>query len=146
MKQIERTCNRRSARAGRPTKYTRKVVRVICEAIASGVPYKFAAAIGGISEDTFHEWRRTIPAFSESIEAAVAEGIQARLFLIQAAADKGDVKAAQWWLEHVLPEHFAKSRVEVAHQGSVDHQFSIPKSILDAIARIRTQGDTSNGN
>ena len=136
----------KKTKQGRPSKYTPKSVRIICAAVADGLPFKHAAAIGGISQDTFHEWKRTFPEFSAFIEAAVAKGIQSRLILIKAAADGGDVRAAQWWLEHVFPEHFAKSRIEVSHQGSVEHQFAIPPALLEDIARARAEYDHATQN
>ena len=102
---------------GRPSKYTAEVVRVICEAVENGTPFRFAAALGGVSASTFYDWQRRFQEFSDAIQGALARGVEARLKLIRAAADNGDVRAAQWWLEHVLAEDFAKSRVE--HGGEV---------------------------
>ena len=102
---------------GRPTKFGPRVVAAITGAIADGVPFKFAAALGGISHETFCQWQRRFPDFSEAIQEAVARGVKARLGVIKAAARNGDVKAAQWWLEHVMPEHFARSRIEHQHSG-----------------------------
>jgi hypothetical protein len=88
-------------------------VKVICAAIADGLPYKHAATLGGISVDTFCEWQNRFPEFSEALDRARAHGILWRLRLMKVAAKKGNVKAAQWWLEHVFPEHFARSRIEM---------------------------------
>ena len=106
-------------RPGRPTKYEPSVVRTICEAVADGMPFRLAADLGGISPDTFYTWKKEYPEFSDTIQEARAKGVQARLKIITAAAEKGDVKAAQWWLEHTLPEHFARNRIEHAGQVSV---------------------------
>ena len=77
-------CGRPSA--GRPTKYTPATVRRICEAVALGVPNKHAAALAGISEETFCKWQREKIQFSESIQRAIAKGIEARLKIITRAA------------------------------------------------------------
>jgi ABC-type molybdenum transport system ATPase subunit/photorepair protein PhrA len=127
------------SKRGRPTKYTAEMVKAICQAVADGLPFKLAAAVGGISHETFCQWQHRFPEFSEAIQTAVASGVQARLKIIRTAAEKGDVKAAQWWLEHVLPEHFARNRVEVKHEGSVEHQFAIPSGLLNEIARARAE-------
>jgi hypothetical protein len=88
-------------------------VKVICAAIADGLPNKYAAMLGGISADTFCEWQNRFPEFSEAVGRATARGIHARLKIINAAARKGDVRAAMWHLEHVFPEHFARNRIEM---------------------------------
>ena len=144
MKNTQTPCDIQTRkRRGRPSKYRPSTVSKICSAIADGLPFKFAVAFGGISTDTFCEWQNRFPEFSDAIEKATARGILARLKTIKLAAEKGDVKAAQWWLEHVQPEHFAKNRIEVSHQGSVQHQFAIPPTLLDDIARARAEYETS---
>ncbi len=129
---------RRTAR-GRPTKYNHTVTQEICAAISDGTPYIYAAAIGGISYETFCQWRKKYSDFSDAIEAAKACGIHARLQLIVKAAETGDVAAARWWLEHVVPGHFARNRVELAHnlRGSVELSLGLPTEVLDAIAEVR---------
>jgi hypothetical protein len=121
-------------RGGRPTKYSPAVVRVICGAVADGTPFRFAAALGGISVGTFYEWQKQIPEFSAAIQRALASGVHERLKLVKAAARKGDVRAAQWWLEHVLPEDFARNRIEHAGQVGVSVE---PKPSEIAIERLR---------
>jgi len=135
----------RRSSSGRPSKYEQKTVRGICEAISDGTPFTYAAAIGGISYETFCQWRKKFPEFSDAIEAAMARGIRARLQLIVKAAESGDVAAARWWLEHVVPEHFARNRVELAHslRGSVEHSLSLPTEVLDAIAEVRKRHETN---
>ncbi len=128
-------------RRGRPSKYTPTTVQTICNAIVDGLPFKYAAMLGGISSDTFCDWQRRFPEFSESIQTASAHGILERLKIIKTAAIKGDVKAAQWWLEHVFPEHFARNRIEVKHQGNIEHQFAVPSALLDELSRARSENE-----
>ena len=123
---------------GRPSKYTPKAVKAICTGIADGLPFKYASALGGISHETLCQWQRRFPEFAESMQAATAKGVAARLRIITKAAQT-DYRAACWWLEHVFPEHFARNRVEVKHEGSVEHQFAIPPALLDEIASARAE-------
>ena len=127
-------------RIGRPSKRIPKVVKAICSGISDGLPLKYAAALGGISHETLCQWQRRYPDFSEAIQKAMANGIAARLKIIAGAAQT-DYRAAQWWLEHVFPEHFARNRVEVKHEGSVEHQFAIPSALLDQLAQARAQNE-----
>jgi hypothetical protein len=121
-------------RPGRPTKYCPEVVKIICEAISDGVPHKHAASLAGISVDTFCEWKKRFPEFSEAVQEAIASGIHQRLKLVKGAAECGDVKAAQWWLEHVVPEHFARNRIE--HAGQVGLSVE-PKMDEQTLQRLR---------
>ena len=130
--------NSRKAGIGRPTKLTSSTLRIICDAVAQGVPNKYAAALAGISEDSFYKYQRENTEFSESIQKATASGIAARLALICQAA-KSDHRAAAWWLEHTQPEHFSKSRIEVHHDGTVEGRLTIPTALLDELARSRSE-------
>ncbi len=133
---------------GRPSKYSPKTVKAICAAIADGLPNKFAAAMGGISQDTFCDWQRRFPEFSEAVERATARGVHARLKIIKAAAEGGDVKAAQWWLEHVMPEHFARNRIELKHDiaGRLEHEIVVSPQALEAIAESRRRYELARAN
>jgi hypothetical protein len=122
---------------GRPSKYNPATTKKICDAVADGTPLKYAAAVGGISHETLCQWQRRYPEFSDAIQNAIGKGIQARLKLINTAAELGDVRAAQWWLEHVVPEHFAKTRIQLEHIGQIEHSFVIPQETLNQIAEAR---------
>jgi hypothetical protein len=108
---------KRQRRRGRPSKYTPANVRRICDAIADGVPLKYAAALGGISHETLCQWQRQFPEFSEAVEKAKARGVHERLKIIRAAAKRGNVRAAQWWLERVCPEFFGARLVAAEAPG-----------------------------
>ena len=99
-------------RLGRPSKFSGDIVAVICRNIAGGLPLEYAAALAGISHETFHAWRRKYPAFRADVERAIAQGTEERLKTIREAA-KTDWRASAWWLEHILPEKFARNRLEL---------------------------------
>ena len=127
------------ARRGRPTKYSPEIVALICEGIAKGMPFKYAAARAGISQDTFCEWRTRYPEFSEAIKRAEADGMYANLKRIGQAASKGDTASAKWLLEHRYPEEFSRNRIEMKHEieGQLKHQAIISLALLDQIAESR---------
>ena len=129
----------KSPTKGRPTKFTPATRRRILAAIRDGVPLAHAAALGDISYETFCEWRRRYPEFSDATSRALSQGVATRLRIIRKAADQGDIKAAQWWLEHVVPEHFAKSRMDVSHRhfGKVEHRVGFDGAVLEQIAEAR---------
>lgn len=127
----------RRRKPGRPTKYVPATVRKVLRAIERGLPLKLAAAHGGIAFETFTVWRARYPDFAQAVEQALAKSVRYHLSVIESAASQGDWKAAAWLLEHRYPEHFAKSRVELAHVGQVEHTFAIPRDVLDEIAKAR---------
>jgi hypothetical protein len=142
MKKQAESPGRRRPR-GRPSKYTPEAVRAICEAISDGTPFKYAAAVGGISYETLCQWRRQFPEFSDAIEEATARGVHSRLRLIVTAAEEGSVRAATWWLEHVLPEHFSRSSVDLNHriEGDLNHTHTVSPETLAAIAEVRARNE-----
>jgi len=97
---------------GRPTIRTAEVAGRICEAVGRGVPFTYAARLAGIAYSSLAEWRNSDEVFRAQLEEAIALSVEARLKTIRDAADM-DWRAASWWLEHVLPESFARNRIEV---------------------------------
>ncbi len=138
---LQQLQNMTNSRKGRPTKRTPRLEASLLKSIEDGLPLCHAAAAAGISYETFCDWRRQFPEFSDAISKAIARGVSHRLRIVRKAMESGDVKAAQWWLEHVIPEHFAKNRVELSHQGSIEHQFAIPTALMEEIARARAEYD-----
>ena len=57
----------------RPSKYENDRVEKVLAAIRGGDSYKIAAAKGGINLDTFYEWQKAHPEFSEAVKEAKAE-------------------------------------------------------------------------
>lgn len=101
--------------AGRNSKYTPEVVEQIVNTIATGVPKKYAAMYAGIGESTLYAWENgkggipsaAVREFRESIMRAEAAGVVSRLARITKAGQNGDIKADQWYLEHVHADAFA---------------------------------------
>ena len=132
-------------RLGRPTKFNADTVAKICDSIAEGLPFHYAAALAGISHETFSAWQRRYPHFRQAIQEAVAHGAEERLKIIRTAAKGGDWRACAWWLEHVLPEHYAKTRIQLEHVGQMEVGFTIPQQTLDGIAEARMKYEQAQG-
>lgn len=90
------------------TKYTPERHVAIINAIEQGVPYRHAAAIAGISEDTMQRWRERFAAFAEAIKAAEGRAVAGRLARIR-QAEPDHWQAAAWWLERKYPQEFGKT-------------------------------------
>ena len=102
---------------GRPQAYTAAKAARIVEAIRKGLPYKLAAAAGGVSYNTFVRWRNDgstpdgLPRFREflnQVRIAEAEAALRHLDLIEKAAKKANWQAAAWLLERRHPDLFGK--------------------------------------
>lgn len=123
---------------GRPTVRTPETAEIICDAVARGMPFRLACHVAKISPTTFNEWKAEDATFAEQLEEAIARGVDVRLRTIEEASH-GDWRAASWLLEHCLPEHFAKSRIQVEAVGQFDHAFVIPQETLNQIAEARAK-------
>lgn len=88
-------------------KYTEARVKKICGAVADGLPYQDAAALGGINRHTLANWRKTYPDFADALEQAESEFVRHHVGNIAAAADKGTWQASAWLLERKFPAMFA---------------------------------------
>jgi hypothetical protein len=119
-----------------------------------------ACSVAGISTETYKNWRSCEPLFNAQAERAVAEGVQARLKVVEKCAFESEdeairLRAACWMLEHVHPEHFAKNRIELTGADgaplAAGIQLYLPKkdgAPAGEVVETRelTEGETSNGN
>lgn len=101
---------------GRPPCYTTAKAARIVKAIRRGLPYKLAAAAGGVSYNTFIRWRNegTKPdspphfrQFLNQLRIAEAEAAERLVGLIEERA-KDHWQAAVWILERRHPDLFRR--------------------------------------
>lgn len=108
----------------RRSKYTPETVDKITQAIRLGATYQLACDYAGISYETFNQWRKAKPAFSEALKLAEGEGVLKSLAVIERAAngvrgEDGEYvlipswQAAAWKLERRYPEMYGKQRLEL---------------------------------
>jgi hypothetical protein len=69
--------------------------------------------MGGVSHQTFNNWRRDHPDFADEIQIAEAKAIDSRLAIIEKAS-LTDPSCAKWWLEHRFPQYYARNRIEIS--------------------------------
>ena len=98
---------------GRPTKLDDPRMRErLIELIGKGVPNVHACAAVGISVPAFVQYRDRNEWFRDELATAIGKGIEARIKIIEAAAEK-DWRAAAWWLEKCDSQNFGKNKIEV---------------------------------
>jgi hypothetical protein len=122
-------------RNGRPSKLTPDVQDTICQHIELGQFQHIAAALAGISDETFWRWMRqgedvveegtgrvlqVAPKRFRLFRAAVLQARTkceaAMVVNVRLAAQNGDWKAAAFWLERVFPERWGR-RTRLEHVG-----------------------------
>jgi hypothetical protein len=119
-------------RIGRRSKLTPERRRAIVNAVAAGVPVKYACLQAAVHETTVYRWiqrgrtdkRGIYVDFARAMDRANAESIAALVSQVSEAAQK-DWRAATWLLTRRAPDHFmdpgkraelaaAEARAEVA--------------------------------
>lgn len=93
---------------GRPTKYTPEVVNKIVKTIEAGNYAVVAAKCAGIAEDTFYDWLKNKPGFSELVKKAESGAERESVDKIR-SCQKG-WQAHAWWLERKFPERWGRDR------------------------------------
>ncbi len=129
--------------AGRPSKLTDEVQKVIVEAVERGNFYSAAAERAGIDYSTFKRWMEKgqqdgaefdrYRAFRAAILVANAECQDVQLSRINTAARTGTWQAAAWILERRFPEEWGR-KDKVQHEGA--DAFA---AFLDEVARKRAE-------
>ena len=100
---------------GRRSKYTPDVVKRITDAIKLGATYELACGYAGITFETFNEWRKAKPEFSEAVKEAEGAGAVGWLVRIEQSAQAGQWQAAAWKLERRYPQQYGRTVQE--HTG-----------------------------
>jgi hypothetical protein len=130
---------------GRRTKFTAEAQQGVCDAIRLGTTYELAALSAGIAYETFNEWRKTKPQFSEALREAECAAALVWLTKIEKAATDGDWRAAAWKLERRYPNDYGRTVRQ--HEGKLAHEHSgpggvpIPIRYFDAAAALASITD-----
>lgn len=108
------------------------------KAIELGATYQLAAAAGGITYDTFNEWRKADASFSDAINAAEGKAAEQWLRYIERAAKDGNWQAAAWKLERRYPHMYGRTVQETrnTHEHSGPSGQPIPIQYFDASAAL----------
>lgn len=99
-----------------PSKFTEETTTKIIQAIRMGATYDLAAKFGGITYQTFNEWRKkgeeaksgAYRDFVDAVERAEGEAAIGWLAKIEKAATDGNWQAAAWKLERRYPREYGR--------------------------------------
>lgn len=115
-------------------------VKVLLDALKGGADITTASQFAGLNYSTVYMWVERGQRENERIEAGLgsnddeatylelwqrmrkarAEAVVRNVAQVQKAAQQGDWKAAAWWLERTVPEHYSAKRTEPKRLSSGD--------------------------
>lgn len=116
----------------RPTKYTDETLDKLLKSIAVGAPYTHACNYAGISFETFNEWRKDKPEFSELVKEAEGKAVTGWLAKIEKAASDGNWQAAAWKLERRYPHEFGRRDRMPIDERELERQFEAEMAGIEA--------------
>ena len=90
--------------AGRPSKRTEAIERLVYRALKCGLSVETAANLAGVGRRTIYDWMGADPEFRATLDKARAEGIHAVANKLAQAAQKGEPWAVMYWLARRVPE------------------------------------------
>lgn len=96
----------------------------VLESLQLGLPYRTAAILAGMSPDTLDNWRNDDSEFAQLCESSIEDWHKRTIGKVDAAADRGDWKAAQWR----LGTH-TKTREQYADKGGAGQSININLNI-----------------
>lgn len=128
----------------RPTKLTPEIQRTIVAALQRGNYAETAAALAGISKDTFYAWLRRgartkagiYAQFSDAVKRAMAHGEARDLQVVDSAAQGGAWQAAAWKLERKFPQRWGR-RVIVDDDADAQEK---REQVSAIVAKLGTPG------
>jgi transposase len=117
----------------RPTKYTPETAKKIVDAIRVGATFNLACAYGGISEDTFANWRQRYSDFADAVKEAEGVAAVKWLAVIDKAAQEGAWQAAAWKLERKYPQQYGRRVINSFEDFNPDKIPDMTDDELDAL-------------
>ncbi len=99
---------------------TKATVQKLEQALMDGFSVGMACHVSGISRSTYYEHLGSNPDFSDKMELAQEWPTQRAKQVIIQAIDKGDLKAAQFWLERKARAEFAANPPAQGQQNNLN--------------------------
>jgi hypothetical protein len=119
----------KKSNVSRPTKKNAQAIARILKVARTGLPLKFAAQAGDISDEALSQWRAKDPEFNRALSQARLTAVEERWKLIKRAAEgykdnPPDWRAAAWALERTFAAEFARPEFQLNLQtNSVTQNF-----------------------
>lgn len=112
----------KGGKVGKPTKYNPEILQKTKELIELGMNYQDVCDSIGISRETFSQWQKKYPEYSDAVRIANSKVKEIALKSIR-VGEMRDWKAGAWRLERRWPEEYKeKKEIEVKEK---------PRLVLD---------------
>jgi hypothetical protein len=121
-----------------------EIIDKILNAIAVGAPFTHACNYAGISFETFNEWRKGKPEFSEQVKEAEGKAVIGWLARIEQAAKEGNWTAAAWKLERRFPEDFGRRDKVTIDVKQLDTDIERELALIAAGRQANTSGEAES--
>lgn len=139
---------------GASTKFVEERRKHFLQATSLGVPHKQACMAAGWSEGSAYNYlsegraarilaergdkltqrQQEAREFLDQVEAQTARGLQAALGCVLQNVQRGDWRAAAWWVEHKFPDEFGRN-TKVDFNGTLQVEVSA-SDLLQQLARV----------
>jgi hypothetical protein len=106
---------------GRPTVLTKATIQKLEQALRDGFSIEMACHVSGISRSTYYAHLQVDVEFMNKMELSQSWATERAKQVVIQAIDKGNLKAAQWWLERKLRSDFSLNSPPA--QGNDDSDF-----------------------
>ena len=104
--------------AGRPTIMTEATLGKLKEGFAQGFSVRNACIWADINQDTYFEYCKKHPKFSEQCKTLQQKPLIKSILVINKALNEGDVSTAKWYAERKAKDEFSL-KTETEHSGQI---------------------------
>ncbi len=140
MLQNARTLGPMAGQPGRRRKRA-EILAQICGYLRVGMPREIACSLSGVARTTLWRWTETSNAVTLQVQEAEASAIAGAVAVVIQAMQRGDWRAAVWYLERRASKDFAAASapdVEAAARELALREGLDPQLVLDELRRLRS--------
>ena len=138
---------------GRPSVLTKPTVLKLEQALRDGFTIEMACHLSGISRSTYYAHLQNDVEFMNTMELSQSWATERAKQVVIQAINKGDLKAAQWWLERKLrgefstnlPLHYERQNASIQDRyfgGNPDKFMDFMGKTLDALEERQPETNT----
>ena len=103
---------------GRPTIMNEATISKLKEGFAQGFSVRNACTWANINQDTYFEYCKKHPEFSEQCKTLQQKPLLKAILVINKALNEGDVNTAKWYAERKAKDEFSL-KTETEHSGQI---------------------------
>jgi hypothetical protein len=117
---------------GRPTIMTEATIGKLKEGFAQGFSVRNACIWAGINQDTYFEYCKKHPNFSEQCKTLQHKPLIKSILVINKALNEGDVSTAKWYAERKAKDEFSLRNELTGEDGkAIENNINIKVNFID---------------